>query len=291
DMHHKRNTSTSNTALSQEGLERLRLKILSQMSVAEKSFDPLDRTLTLVDAKDDLDPFSFEDGVLKARLPCGHVVSAESLTDSCRAQLDEVGLDFYVKTDLAIPLPYREVRRLADLTVEEMLYFEENIARLAAADYTDVQTCPKCRTNIERMDMSNLCVECSVCSADQEESYLFCWQCLKPWTGPAPRSDRCANSDCRNYELQLLQTCTLTDLPQVHGADAVPSIRACPTCGQRVEHDKTGCKNVLCPRCQIEFCFVCLKLTPVCLQTSSYFIPCSAGVAPRQTSIPVWRRT
>lgn len=262
----------------------------------EKSFDPLDRTLTLVDAKDDLDPFSFEDGVLKAQLSCGHVVSPESLTESCRVQLDEGNYKF--KCSAMVDdrlcnqaLSYREVRRLADLTVEEMQYFEENIARLAAAAYSDIQRCPKCKTNIERRDMANLCVLCSVCSAGQEESYLFCWQCLKPWTGPAPRSDRCANPECTNYELQLLQTCTLTDLPQVRGAEAVPSIRACPTCGQRVEHDKTGCKNVICPRCQIEFCFVCLKLTPVCLQTSSYFIPCSAGVAPRQTSIPVWRRT
>lgn len=266
------------------------------MSDGDKSFDPLDRTLTLVDGEDDLDPFSRADGVLKAQLSCGHVVSPESLTDACQVQLDEGHYKFKctAMVDGVLcnqTLSYREVRRVAALSVEEMQSFEENIARLAAADYSDTQDCPQCRTRVERMDMTNLCVECSVCSADQGESYLFCWQCREPWTGPAPRSDRCANSGCRNHELQLLQTCKLTDLPQVRGVNAVPSIRACPTCGQRVEHDRTGCKNVICPRCQIEFCFVCLKLTPVCLQTSSYFIPCSAGVAPRQTSIPVWRRT
>lgn len=34
---------------------------------------------------------------------------------------------------------YQEVRRLADLTVEEIQYFEENMARLAAAEYTEIQ--------------------------------------------------------------------------------------------------------------------------------------------------------
>ncbi|KAK7909626.1 hypothetical protein WMY93_014310 [Mugilogobius chulae] len=269
---------------------------MSSEDEAEKNFDPLDRTMTLVNGKDDLDPFSRVDGVLKARLSCGHVVTAESLTDACRVQLDEGNYKFkctaMVEGGLCNSvLPYREVRKLADLSVEEMQYFEENIARLAAAAYCDVQICPKCKTNIKRKDMTNLCVKCSVCSADQGEPYFICWQCLKKWKGRGPRSDRCDNSGCKNYELELLQTCKLTSLPEVRGADAVPSIRACPTCGQRVEHDKTGCKNVICPRCQIEFCFVCLKLTPECLETSTYFIECSAGVAPRQTSIPVWRRT
>uniref|UniRef100_A0A3B4B2D6 RING-type domain-containing protein n=1 Tax=Periophthalmus magnuspinnatus TaxID=409849 RepID=A0A3B4B2D6_9GOBI len=265
-------------------------------SEPEKCYDPLDNTVPLVDGKDDLDPFSLDDGVLKARLSCGHVVSPESLTAACRAQLDEGNYKFKCPALIGerpcnSPLSYQEVRRLADLTVKEMQYFEENIARLAAADYSDIERCPKCKTNIERKDMANLCVQCSVCSAERREPYLLCWQCLKPWKGNAPRSDHCENSGCKNYELELLQNCKLTNLPQVRGADAVPSIRACPTCGQRVEHDKTGCKNVICPRCQKEFCFVCLKLTPECLKTSSYYKPCSAGVAPRQTSIPVWHRT
>lgn len=34
---------------------------------------------------------------------------------------------------------YREVRRLADLSAEEMQYFEETMARLAAAEYCEIQ--------------------------------------------------------------------------------------------------------------------------------------------------------
>ena len=41
---------------------------------------------------------AYVDGVLKARLSCGHVVTPESLTESCRAQLNEVGFYFIVKT-------------------------------------------------------------------------------------------------------------------------------------------------------------------------------------------------
>lgn len=264
----------------------------------EKSFDPLDRTLTLVDGKDDLDPFSPEDGdgVLKARLSCGHTVSPESLTETCRHQLEEGKYKFKCTalvegtTLCNKQLSYKEVRRLADLTVEEMQYFEENIARLAAEEYSEIQSCPKCKSKVERKDLTNLCVQCPICSAEQDEDYLFCWQCLKQWKGTGPRSDRCENVGCKNYELELLKTCKPTNLTQVRGANKVPSIRACPKCGQRVEHDRTGCKNVICPRCQVEFCFVCLKLTPECLKTSTHYEPCSDGVAPRQTSIPVWHR-
>uniref|UniRef100_A0A3P9DAI1 RING-type domain-containing protein n=1 Tax=Maylandia zebra TaxID=106582 RepID=A0A3P9DAI1_9CICH len=185
---------------------------------------------------------------------------------------------------------YQEVRRLAVLTTEEMEYLEENIAHLAATEYCEFKTCPGCKTYVEREDLTNLNVQCTICTADKKKVSQFCWQCLKPWKGSAPRSDRCDIDGCINHNLELLKNCKTTTLPQVQGVDACPSIRACPTCGQRVEHDKTGCKNIICPRCQKEFCFVCLKLTPECLKKSSYFNPCSDGVAPRQTSIPVWCR-
>ncbi|KAK9524823.1 hypothetical protein VZT92_017191 [Zoarces viviparus] len=157
-------------------------------------------------------------------------------------------------------------------------------------EYMRSLVCPGCKTYVEREDPSNLNAECTVCTSDKQKRYHFCWQCLKKWKGAAPRSDRCDNDGCVNHDLEILRTCKTAVLDQVQGVDSCPSIRACPTCGLKVEHDKTGCKNIICPRCLVEFCFVCLKLTPECLKTSSYFIACSDGVAPRQTSIPVWRR-
>ncbi|XP_030018263.1 probable E3 ubiquitin-protein ligase ARI5 [Sphaeramia orbicularis] len=268
------------------------------MNQEEKTYDRNDSTLVFVNRPDDLDPFPPDEGdlCLRAQMSCGHAVTPQSLTAWCRSLLDKGQYKFKCPALKDGTLQrcdevwaYSEVRRLAVLTNEEMQYFEENIARMAATEYCEYKTCPGCKSYIERDDLTNLCVECTICKSDQK-ACQFCWQCLKPWKGRAPRSDRCDNDGCTNHELQLLKNCKTTILNQVQGVGEVPSIRACPTCGQKVEHDKTGCKNILCPRCQVEFCFVCLKLTPKCLETSSYYVPCSGGVAPRQTSIPVWRR-
>ncbi|XP_067378764.1 uncharacterized protein [Channa argus] len=276
---------------------------MSLQEQVDKKYDPLDTTLRFVSRRDDLDPVCSEDdeGGLRAMMSCGHAVTPESLTLWCRSQLDQGNYKFKCPavvegTQLCNKLwSYKEVRRLADLSVEEIEYFEETIACLAAAQYCEIQPffphqCPQCKTNVARKNLSNLCVKCIICTADQKKTYQFCWQCLKQWKGPGPRSDRCDNDGCTNHNLELLKNCKTTNLPEVQGVTACPSIRACPTCGEIVEHDKTGCKNVVCPRCHVEFCFVCLQLTPQCQQTSSYFIPCSSGVAPRQTSIPVWHR-
>ncbi|KAM9424197.1 E3 ubiquitin-protein ligase RNF19B-like isoform 1-T2 [Pholidichthys leucotaenia] len=269
---------------------------MSLQEDGEKSYDPRDATLKFVDREDELDPMSCSSS-LRAEMSCGHAVTPESLTDWCRSQLKEGHYKFRCPALVGDSnklcnkeWPYSEVRRLADLTVEEMEHFEETMARLAVAEYADVQQCPQCKTKVERMDLSNLCVKCSICTADQKKTFQFCWQCQKPWKGSGPRSDHCDNAGCKNQDLELLKTCKDITLPKVQGVDTCPSIRACPTCGQRVEHDRTGCKNIICPRCKVEFCFVCLKLTPKCLKTSTHFILCSDGVAPRQTSIPVWRR-
>uniref|UniRef100_A0A3Q3MWN9 RBR-type E3 ubiquitin transferase n=1 Tax=Labrus bergylta TaxID=56723 RepID=A0A3Q3MWN9_9LABR len=176
------------------------------------------------------------------------------------------------------------------LTVKEMEYFEETIARLAAAEFFEIKPCPKCRTHVERTDLSNLCVHCTICTANQKKIYYFCWLCQREWKGPGPRSDRCENDGCINKDLQLLQTCKTISLPAVEGVTDCPSVRACPKCGLSVEHSSQYCKNINCPRCHIEFCFVCLKLKLECNKTSSPYKICPSGVAPRQTSIPVWQR-
>ncbi len=130
---------------------------------------------------------------------------------------------------------------------------------------------------------------CTICTAEKGRTFHFCWQCMKEWKGPGPRSDRCDNPGCTNPDIEKLAKCRYITLPDVKNVSC-PSMRACPTCGNLVEHDTTGCKNIICNRCRVEFCFVCLKVTQVCLQTSSHFIACSDRVAPRQTSIPSWNR-
>ncbi|XP_029310923.1 uncharacterized protein LOC115023805 [Cottoperca gobio] len=261
----------------------------------EKKYDPLDTTMKFVNRKDDLDPMcEDDDDCLKAEMSCGHAVTPDILTQWCRRQLDEGNYKFRCPAlvegnKMCKELwSYQEVRRLADLSVEEMQHFEETIALLAAADYCEMQLCPQCKTSVERKDLSNLCVQCFVCKADQKKTYQFCWQCQREWKGPGPRSDRCGNDDCMNRDLQLLQTCKIISLPAVKGVTACPSVRACPTCGMKVEHSRQYCKNIDCPRCHVEFCFVCLKVKSEC--SSSPYNICPGGVAARQTSVPVWKR-
>ena len=150
--------------------------------------------------------------------------------------------------------------------------------------------CPGCKSRVMRTDLSDLSVRCTVCTAKRKSLYKFCWQCLREWKGPVLRTDHCDNDGCQS-SLETLKTCVNVVFEKVKGVTGCPSIRACPTCGMLVRHDGTRCKNVVCPRCKVSFCFVCLKTTTECqkIQPYSYFNVCPSGVAPRQTSIPVWQ--
>ncbi|XP_048827015.1 uncharacterized protein DDB_G0292642-like [Brienomyrus brachyistius] len=260
-----------------------------------KRYNPSDRTLKFVNRRDDI-ILDDDPEILRAEMSCGHAVSPESLTDWCQSLIDQGQYKFTCPAlkdggnqKCGKEWPYQEVRKLALLTDSEQRYFEETMATLAAANFHEYKSCPRCQSSVEREDLTNLSVHCTVCTAEMGQDYEFCWQCLRQWKGPGPRSDRCNNDGCTNKDLELLQTCPMTILPTVQNVQC-PSTRACPTCGLMIEHDKTGCKNITCLRCRKEFCFVCLKLTPECRRTSSYFTPCSDGVAPRQTSVPTWKR-
>ncbi|KAG9330665.1 hypothetical protein JZ751_022525 [Albula glossodonta] len=300
----------------------------TQRQEQDKRYDPADSTLKFVTRQDDISKFTHcaaemnyssiklfspqrqlgsqgarrtlddDPDTLRAEMSCGHAVTPQSLTAWCRSLLDQGQYVFRCPAlkdgtvqKCEAQWSYQEVRKLAVLTAAEQQHFEETMAALAAAEYCEFKSCPGCHTCVEREDISNLNVHCTVCSAVTAQAFEFCWQCLRVWKGPGPRSDRCGNDGCTNKDLELLKGCPTTSLPQVQNLDPCPSIRACPTCGLLLEHDRTGCKNILCSRCQVEFCFVCLKLTPACLQTSSYFLPCSDGVAPRQEAIPSWKRS
>ncbi len=148
--------------------------------------------------------------------------------------------------------------------------------------------CPGCDWLIERSDSSNLSVQCTICSAKNKQTFEFCWQCLREWKGQRPRSDRCDNEDCSNNDLDLLRDCSTIILKDASNIEC-PAVRACITCGLLINHNTSACKSVTCSRCKTVFCFVCLKLKIECGKTSHYYKPCSDGLAPRQTSIPLWR--
>ncbi|XP_030287816.1 probable E3 ubiquitin-protein ligase ARI5 [Sparus aurata] len=258
----------------------------------EKCYDPQDPTLTFVDGEDQLDFLCNDYKSLRAEMPCGHAVTPTSLTDWCRRLLDEGECVFVCGLpDCDAEWSFEVVCKMALLTPEEVEEFEKKIFSNAARSYLDVKVCPCCKSRVVRTDLSDLSVQCTACTADRNRPYIFCWQCLKEWKGPAPRSDRCENDDCQS-PLEMLWTCSDIAFEDVEGVDGCPSIRACPTCGLLVEHNRSQCKNVICPRCKVEFCFLCLKTTEECqeLNPNSYYTVCSTGVAPRQNSIPVWQR-
>ncbi|KAK2863041.1 hypothetical protein Q5P01_002574 [Channa striata] len=254
--------------------KRQRYNMGSNLTTAqEKCFDPQDSTLTFVDREDELD--------YKALMSCGHAVTPTSLTNWCRRLLDE-GESKWVcgQNGCNIEWSYAEVCKMALLTPKEKEEFENKIISNAMRLYSDTRICPGCKSSVGRTDQSNLNVQ----------KCEFCWQCLRKWKGPAPRSDCCGNPGCSNESLETLKNCPDINLKYVEGVSACPSIRACPTCGILLERDKKRCKNITCPRCKTEFCFVCLRLTEECLPTSDYYTQCVSGVAPRQTSIPVWQK-
>lgn len=146
--------------------------------------------------------------------------------------------------------------------------------------------CPGCNSLVMRKDLNNLNVECSECTERKGRIYRFCWQCMREWKGPAPRSDGCDNNGCQS-PLDVLRNCAVLVFKDVKGVHGCPSIRACPTCGMLLEHNKRQCKSIVCKRCNIKFCFVCLSTTLRCLNAP--YENCPGGVAPRQTTLPVWK--
>ncbi|XP_056307522.1 E3 ubiquitin-protein ligase RNF19B-like [Danio aesculapii] len=259
------------------------------MSYEEKCYNGSEKDIQFVRRASDIDPCDDEAGVLRAVLSCGHVTGPQTLTDYCRVQLTDG------KPELRCPeckqqWSYTEVRTLAKLTAEEQLYFEEKLANNSTRTTIDIKNCPGCDYVLERSDPANLSVQCTVCSARNNKTFEFCWQCLREWKGKRPRSDRCDNEGCTNNDLEMLRECENITLPSVKNIEC-PAVRACPTCGLLLNHNTEKCKNIVCSRCKKEFCFACLKLTPDCWKTSGYFKPCSDGVAPRQTLIPLWRES
>ncbi|XP_007551445.1 E3 ubiquitin-protein ligase RNF19B-like [Poecilia formosa] len=263
----------------------LRKKMGSSAS-KEKCYDPKDSTLKFVDGDDDMDFLCEGFKSRRAQMSCGHTVTPMSLTKWCLQQLEE-GKSKFSCGSCKAAWPFEEVCKMALLTPEEKKNFEKMMKINSAVS----RKCPGCKSFVVKQDELNLCVSCTACAEKKGRPYEFCWQCQRKWKGPKPRSDRCENDGCSNTALQTLRTCPEIVFDTVWGISGCPSIRACPTCGSLLEHKRNHCKHLYCARCEVKFCFVCLKTFAECSKTSHISGPCSSGVAPRQTEIPVWRKT
>ena len=230
-------------------------------------------------------------------LQCGHYVDATSLTQYSRSLISEQ--KFKLSCPALVNKPseklkkcgkiweYAEVRKKALLNEAECQYYESKLSEFAAANMIDMKECPWCRSFVEREDPNNLRVTCPVCKKNGKND--FCWQCKNEWSGPSTSDTKCGNEKCEHPDLPSIRDCKMVQLPQA-GNISVPIRRACPTCGRICEHNLSGCKNIICPKCQKEFCFACLKLTTDCLKLKpqSWYQECANPVAPKQTKIPIW---
>ena len=256
-----------------------------------------DPSVRLTDEHDVIMGYSDPSDPRRVKMSCGHAVDPSVLTNYCRSKLKENIFKFTCPAivDTASnkacgkEWAYSDIRKAALLTEDEMKYFEYKISANAAKSFIDMKECPGCRTYIERIDLYNLRVTCSVCTKKKGRTWDFCWYCLKEWSGPSRSSEKCGNPSCKHPELLAIEKAPIVTL----NGKQIPNLRACPTCGKVVEHTLEKCKMVICPRCQKEFCFLCLLLSVDCLKSApmSWFQECKNPPAQRQTSIPVWSRS
>ncbi|XP_028285133.1 uncharacterized protein LOC114450901 [Parambassis ranga] len=253
----------------------------------ERCYDPGDSTLTFADEEDHLDFLCEGFASRRAWMSCGHAVTPMSLTKWCLMLLDQGKSRFVcAQPGCDVEWPFEEVCKMALLTPEEIEHCKKTIA-LNASQSLPTQNCPGCKGFVVRDDESNLRVRCKTCTVKRGRTFEFCWQCLREWKGPRRRSDRCDNDGCYNPALKTLAACPEMTFEHVFEVRGCPSVRACPTCGALLEHSRKHCKTLVCPRCKVKFCVVCLKLATEC---KAPYKACSSGVAPRQTSIPVWKK-
>lgn len=217
------------------------------------------------------------------RMPCGHVISPEGLMDY---SWNEICVNR--KTSVVCCLCNAEwdidvIKRYGGATSKENALLIECLSHNVCLSDSKISECPGCTSFCQRIDESNKCCLCRICSKKKGKHYHFCWDCRKEWKG-SPSNKPCGNDLCSQEEiLKALKDCPLKEIKYLNGLKA-PSMRACPTCGTLIEH-AAACKHMTCKVCKVEFCFVCLR---ICSKGSSfcgrYSTPCN--VAERQTKIP-----
>uniref|UniRef100_A0A3Q3GVC7 RING-type domain-containing protein n=1 Tax=Labrus bergylta TaxID=56723 RepID=A0A3Q3GVC7_9LABR len=266
---------------------------------------------------------------LSNSMSCGHAVGPDYLTVWCLNQLKEGKYLFRCPALVEGTnklcnklLSYQEVCKMAALTVKEMEYFEETIARLAAAEFCEIK--PVSRPVVEyfriKFSIQVHCFKSILClvfilTSAQSAEHMWRGQisptcvCTAPSVQPIRRrytisagsvrgSGRFQAPDLTTAKMTAASTRTFNFCRRVRpsvcllwrGSLIVRQCEPVLKCGLSVEHSSQYCKNINCPRCHIEFCFVCLKLKLECNKTSFPYKICPSGVAPRQTSIPVWQR-
>ncbi len=223
----------------------------------------------------------------RAKMPCGHAISPESLTMFCRSLLSNGKFQFicpYVdpansSTRCNKEWTYIDVRRFAVLSQSEQKEFETKISENYLRKAMGIQECPGCKSLCERINTKEKRLICRVCSKTKSEGrFEFCWDCLHEWKSSS--LTECGNEECSGEDprLRILREAAVKYVVGV----TTPSCRACPTCGMLIEHT-AACKHMVC-RCGTQFCFICLKVKGGTWGCGSFNSKCEP--ATRQVTVP-----
>ena len=217
------------------------------------------------------------------KMPCGHTISPEGLIDYswneiCVNRKSEVHCCLCNKV-----WDVDTIERYGGATPEEITIMQDFMSLNFCQNDPTISECPCCHNFCERLNESDRCVVCRICTKTKGKTYNFCWDCKREWIG-SPLKNKCGNDQCNAQEiLEKLKTCPEVEMGYLKGVK-VPSIRACPSCGSLIEHGGQ-CKHMTCKACCKEFCFVCLRIRDGGSWSCGRFdTPCS--VAPRQTTVP-----
>ncbi|CAB1352607.1 unnamed protein product [Coregonus sp. 'balchen'] len=139
--------------------------------------------------------------------------------------------------------------------------------------------CPGCHQAGARK-VKGQCAVCQHCSMALRRVYQFCWACGREWpqSGGAPGGQgghfSCPLPGCA-LRAALLSPEVIVD--PCSSAQGCPFFRACPGCKAILTHTGEGCPNIICPHCDKEFCFRCLKDSYDCEEEDDDFedpVPC-----------------
>ncbi|XP_050956574.1 caspase a-like [Labeo rohita] len=137
------------------------------------------------------------------KLPCDHGRPADYIIAWFKYYLKQRQTEFTCpafdegrRRSCGAKLSYQDVCRLIHLTNKQRQFLEENISLLTARNLCEFKACPGCLSYVERRDKTNLCVRCTICTANKKHTYNFCWSCRREWKGPTHNAVRCSNDGC-----------------------------------------------------------------------------------------------
>jgi hypothetical protein len=198
----------------------------------------------------------------RAKMPCGHVISRESMTDFLRSLIQQRKFMIECPGINAQNKPCKRgwnfglCSKIGVLSKDERKEFEMGFAKLFILEKFKGKSCPTCNAIVcKPEDLNTNRVACVICSKKGIGSD-FCWICMKSWKGG--KGEMCGNEECGSKEqfLQILAKCKTKTIGKIKD---VPEFRACPKCSTIINHI-TACKHMQCKSCKAEFCFVCLSL-------------------------------